>query len=255
MALPKTIDRPEDVPEMARDHYAQKDGVWTLTLLSPDEHTVTLTALNRERKARQDIETQFVEFKTKFEGIDPDDVARLQDKVKSLDDKKYFDDHGLEELRARWTHEMKTDHGRQMAAKDRELTQARDAHQAIDRRWRADRIENALLNAASKAGVAKYALDDAIDRGRKIFVDVDEKGFPVAKDGDEIRYGKDGVTPFTPDEWITGLKPEAPHLWPPSSGGGAPQHHNGTPGGVDYTAISSPTERLTAFRQAQRGTR
>ena len=250
MTLPKTIERPDDVPEIVRDHYAQKDGAWTLTLLSSEEVAVTVAALDKERKTRRDIEAQLLDIKTQFEGIDPAEVVTLREKVKSLDDKKYFDDHGLEELRSRWTHEMKTDYGRQLAAKDRELLAEREQRQAIDAKWRRDKIDNALLGAAARAGVAKYAMDDAVDRGRKIFLALDDKENPIAKDGDEIKYGKDGVTPFTPDEYFLGLKADAPHLWPPSSGGGATPTRNGA-GGVDYSTYSSPTERLTAYRQAQ----
>ena len=34
MALPKTIERLDDVPEMAREHYGERDGVLTLTLMA-----------------------------------------------------------------------------------------------------------------------------------------------------------------------------------------------------------------------------
>ena len=251
MTLPKTIDRLEDLPELVRDHYAQKDGVWTLTLLSNDEYAVTVAALDKERKTRRDIEAQLIDVKTQFEGIDRAEVETLREKVKSLDDKKYFDDHGLEELRARWTHEMKTDYGRQLAAKERDLQAEREQRQAIDQKWRRDKIDNALLAAASRAGVDKHAMEDAIARGRRVFVALDESENPIAKDGDDVKYGKDGVSPFTPDEYFLGLKLEAPHLWPPSSGSGAPVYHNGASRGVDYAAITSPTERLTAYRQAQ----
>ncbi len=252
MALPKTIDRPEDVPEIARDHYAQKDGVWTLTLLSSDEHSGLVSALDKERKARRDVETQLSGLKTKFDGIEPEEVTQLRDKLKSFDDKQVYDKHGLEELVERRTHEMKTTHERQLAAKERELSTEREQRLSTDRKWREDRIETALLSAASKAGVSKTALADAVARGKRVFNALDEQGNAIAQEGDEIKYGKDGVSPYTPDEFVLALKVEAPHLWPPSSGGGAQNGHNTSAGnGIDYSKISSPTERLTKFREAQ----
>jgi hypothetical protein len=251
MALPATVERLEDLPELVREHYAQKEGVWTLTLLSPEEHNGLVTALNSERRLRRDADTQVTSLKTKFEGIEPDEFRAMQEKIASFADKEVYDKHGLEELVGRRTNEMKLTHERQMAAKDRELTAEREARQSLDRQWRSDRIETALLAAATKAGVDKGATPDAVARGRRVFQDLDEHGIPVAKDGEEVKYGKDGVSPFTPDEFMLNLKTEAPHLWPPSSGGGAPPQHGGVNGGIDYASISSPAERLTRFREAQ----
>jgi hypothetical protein len=251
MALPSTITRPEDVPEIARDHYAQKEGVWTLTLLNPEEHAGLVSALTKERTARRDVETQFSALKTKFEGIDPEEVAQLKTTVASYADKEVYDKHGLEELVGRRTHEMKTAHERQLALKDRELATEKEARAALDHQWRRDRIETALLSAISEAGIDKMAVEDAVARGQKVFTDLDEQGQAVAKTGEEIRYGKDGVTPLTPKEFFLTLKStgQAPHLWPASSGSGAQQGRGTGNNGVDYAQYTSPTERLTRWRQ------
>jgi hypothetical protein len=94
----------------------------------------------------------------------------------------------------------------------------------------------------------------AVQRGMAVFVDLDDQGNVVARNGDELRYGKDGINPLTPKEWITTLKAsgEASHLWPPSSGGGAPAYHGGNGAGIDWQSITNPAERLTQFREWQR---
>ena len=66
-------------------------------------------------------------------------------------------------------------------------------------------------------------------------------------------YGKDGTNPLTPEEWGAALVKEAPFLFRPSSGGGAPGGSgNGTgdePGVLAYgdqSAINSNIERIAA---------
>jgi hypothetical protein len=96
-------------------------------------------------------------------------------------------------------------------------------------------------------------VDDAVQRGLSVFTDLDDKGNVIARNGDDTVYGKDGVNPLSPGEWITTLKAsgQAPHLWPASSGGGAPAHHGANGTGVDWQSISSPAERMTRFREWQ----
>lgn len=254
MALPKTIDRLETLPELVREHYAQKDGVWTLTLLSIEDHTGMVTALERERKARRDADVAHTELKQRFEGIDPAEYTTMRERLAGLKDKEIYDKDGLEALVGRRTQQITVDAQRAAQAKDRELQQLRAQNADLDKRWRDDRIKTVITAAAGRAGLAPYALPDAVSRGLALFTELDEAGVPVAKDGEEIRYGKDGVKPLSADEWIVGLKHEAPHFWPASGGGGAPaQHGNGSGTNTDWSKITSPTERLTAFRAAQAG--
>ena len=91
-----------------------------------------------------------------------------------------------------------------------------------ERRWRQDRIKTALLDAVNKNGVYDKAVDDAVQRGLAVFTDLDQEGQVVAKKGEDVVYGKDGINPLRPDEWISTLKTsgQAPHLWPPPSAEG-----------------------------------
>jgi hypothetical protein len=252
MALPKTIERIEDVPEIVRDYYAEKDGALTLTIMASEEHAGLVTAINDERRLRRETEKSLVEWKTKYEGVDVDEYHKLQDRVKGLDDAEIYDKQGIEALVTRRTDAMKQDHDRQVQAKDREITQLRSTVSESDRRWRNDRIRTALLEAVQKNGVYDKAVDDAVQRGLVVFTDLDEQGLAVAKQRDEVVYGKDGINPLRPDEWISNLKTSgmAPHLWPPSSGGGAPAQHSGNGSGIDWSKLP-PAERMTAFRQQQ----
>lgn len=253
MALPATVDRLEDLPELVRDHYMQKEGVWTLTLLSSEDHAGLVSALDKERKTRREVETQLSTMKTRYDGIDPDEVLQLKDKMDNLKDKEIYDKHGLEELVSRRTDTMKQDHERVTRAKDQEIVKLKDSLTTSEQRRKQDKIKTALLNAVSSAGVDKDALEDAVARGQAVFTDVDEHDNVISRNGEEIRYSKDGVNPLSPGEWISALKAEgkARHLWPPSSGGGAPPQHGGTGAGTDWLKITNPVERATRYREAQ----
>ena len=258
MALRQSYTAQSEIPEELREHYVEKDSRWVIQTDPATDDVVGLkSALDKERGLRRDAEKQLTDLKVKFEGIEPEEVTELRERVKGLDDHDIYDRNGIEALVAKRTQTMKDEHARVMSLKERENTQLKDLVATTDRRWRQDRIKMALLEAVEKAGVYDKAIADAVQRGFSVFTDLDEDGNVIARTGEDVRYGKDGVHPLTPSEWIQTVKAsgDAPHLWPPSSGGGAPAHHNGTPGGVDYAAITSPTERLTAYRQAQRGTR
>ena len=254
MALKLSYANQGDISESQRELYVEKDGKWCLETDPPTEDGVkAIAALNVERGLRREAERQITDFKVRFEGIDPEEVQKLRDRVKGLEDIDVHDKQGIEALVTRRTQSMKDEHERVVHAKQREIDQFKTQAQTFEHKWRQDKIKTALVGAAARAGVAKEAVEDAVQRGLAVFVDIDDHENVIAKNGEDVRYGKDGISPLTPDEWITGLKPTAPHLWPPSSGGGAPPSHAGNGAGFDWMSITNPAERLTRFREAQAG--
>ena len=257
MALKQMYDVQTEIPPALAEHYTERDGRWLLVLDPPAEDVTGLkTALTTERNLRREAEKTVTDLKVQFEGVNVEEYHKLQDRVKGLDDAEVYDKSGIEALVTRRTESMKAEHERQVQAKDRELTQIRTKAEELDHRWRQDRIKTALLEAVNKQGVYDKAVDDAVRRGLSVFTDLDETGQPVSKNGNGFEYGKDGINPLRPDEWIATLKTsgQAPHLWPPSSGGGAPAHHGGNGQGIDWSKLP-PAERMTAFRQQQEAAR
>jgi hypothetical protein len=253
MALKHTYEAQTDIPSALQEHYGEKDGKWVLQLDPPAEDVTGLkNALSQERVLRRDAEKQLVEVKTKYEGIDPEEVIKLRDRVKGLDDADIYDKQGIEVLIARRTESMKQDHERHLNTLRRENDQLKTTNGDLDRRWRQDRIRTALLDAVSKSGVHEKAVEDAVRRGLTVFNELDEQGNVVAKQGDDLTFGKDGVNALSPSEWIATLKTsgQASHLWGISAGGGAPALHGGNGGGIDYSKLP-PEERLTAIRAAR----
>jgi hypothetical protein len=253
VALRQSYSAETDIPDALREHYVEAEGQWKIQTDPPIEDVSGLkNVLNQERTLKREAERVLSEMKIKFEGIDPDEVAKMRDRIKGLDDADVYDKQGIEALVLRRTESMKTEHERQMNARTRENEQLKAAVADYEQRWTQDRIKTALLQAASNAGVYDKAMDDFVTRGLAVFNGLDEQGNPVSKlPSGEVRYGKDGINALQPDEWGLSLKPIAPHLWPPSSGGGAPQYHSGNGQGVDYSQIKDPAARLTAFRAAE----
>jgi len=78
-------------------------------------------------------------------------------------------------------------------------------------------IDNALKTAASKAGVLPSAMEDVLNKGRKIFSVNEDDEFTVEardKDGKLLRIDDEKV--LDPGNWIDSLKKIAPHYWAPS---------------------------------------
>jgi hypothetical protein len=253
MALRQSYESSTEVPTGLQEHYSERDGRWVLTLDPPMEDVSGLKgALDSERRLRRESEKQVIDLKARFEGFDPEEVVRLRDRVKGLDDADVYDKQGIEALVARRTESMKVEHDRQTKAMEREITQLRDSVTTTDKRWRQDRIKTALLSAVTTAKVDEPAIIDAVQRGLSVFTDLDDRGEVVAKSGEDVLYGKDGVHPLTPNEWIASLKAsgEASHLWRSSSGGGAPAHHGPGVNNIDYSKLP-PAERMTLFREHQ----
>jgi hypothetical protein len=253
MALRQSYDSQAEIPPGLQEHYSDRDGRWVLVTDPPSDDISGLkNALSQERNLRRDAEKQFSELKVKFEGVDADEYRTLKERVRGLDDSEIYDKQGIEALVARRTESMKTEHDRQTKAMEREITQLRDSVTTTDRKWRQDRIRTALLDAVNTAGVDKPAIVDAVQRGLSVFTDLDDRGEVIAKSGEDVQYGKDGVHPLTPSEWIASLKAsgEASHLWRSSSGGGAPAHHGPGVNNIDYSKLP-PAERMTLFREHQ----
>ncbi len=81
-------------------------------------------------------------------------------------------------------------------------------------------IDNVVKTSAIKLGVIAEAVDDVVLRAKTMFRI--ENGQPVPKDADgKVIYGKDGSSPMSVDEWLTGLKTSARHLFLGSAGSGA----------------------------------
>ena len=85
-------------------------------------------------------------------------------------------------------------------------------------------------------------MPDITARARTVFKLVN--GVPQAfeADGKTVRYGRDGITPMTLEEWVDAQVADAPHLFESNAGGGAASN------GAGGAAASARTTK-NPFRQ------
>jgi len=90
-------------------------------------------------------------------------------------------------------------------------------------------LDDAIRSAAAKAGLHQHAIDDALFRGRAMFT-LDDNGQAVQLDSEGSPViGKDGKTPFNPNEWLESMREQAPHWFPAGASGSG--SGNGSKGG------------------------
>lgn len=161
-----------------------------------------------------------------FDGIDLDEVRSIHEQFKNSQDLKDIREGKIDEVLARRNQKFLDDAEKRI----KDAQSERDAEKAKNGKF-ADRVLNDSIRAAAvNAGVHKHAIDDALLAARVDFT-LDNDGNPVQiKDG-EVVLGKNGKTPFSPDEWFA-LKTETkPHWFPSGNSGSAPGDGAGGSGG------------------------
>lgn len=233
MGMKYQIDKLEEVPEASRALYVAKDGKYVLDV----DGVVAKDKLDEFRNNNINLQQQM----DKLKHIDPvkyQELLQIDQKVKEkqLIDKGDVD--GLVNLR---TQAMKEDLEGKLNSSTSELSKARSQ---LDKLL----IDNQVKTVAIKLGVHETAVDDVVLRGRASFIV--KEGTAISEQDGKVVYGKDGTTPLGIDEWMTGLKKSAPHLFKGSQGSGA-SGGNGQSGGKDLAKMT-PAEKI-AYGMSQGG--
>jgi hypothetical protein len=207
MKLKYRVKTLAEVPEAFHSLYIEKDGEFVLEVDGAvskdklDEFRDTNIALKRERD----------ELTAKYGDIDPDKYRELSDLDRRQREKKLIDAGKVDELVAERVNAMKSDFEKQLAALGGEKSKLTTQLEGLV-------IDNAIRDAATKAGVRSTAVDDVLLRGRSLFKLQDGRAVPM--EGDKPIFGKSG-DPMDIGEWVGTLTEKAPHLFESSSGGGA----------------------------------
>ena len=98
------------------------------------------------------------------------------------------------------------------------MTAERDA---LNARLTAIQIDQGVITVATKSGLRPTAIPDITARARTVFRLVNGAPTAFEADGKTVRYGKDGMTPMTLEEWVDAQVSDAPHLFESNAGGGA----------------------------------
>lgn len=250
MALQFIVDSLDAVDEGLRDLYVEEDGKFRLDLDGYEDPAGLKSALQRERDAAKEAKRKMGEaeaaFKAQFEGLDIDALKALAAKASNDEESRLLAEGKRDELRKLWLGQKEAEHARQLQEANARVEKA----EAFASRFSDKVLADSIRSAALKAGALPEAVDDIILRARGTFK-LDESGEPVAFDGEEVVYGKDGKTPLSPLEWAEGLRETATHLWPRAQGAGQIGDKGGKSGKkwTDFTE----TERAQIARDDPKG--
>ena len=234
--------------EIPADHlplYAERDGAWVLDVEGAvdkaklDEFRTTNVALLKERD----------ELKQRFEGIDPAEVKQLKDAQQKAEEDRLLSRSSASHASTDGARETEEDKERKLQAEreriekviegrvknfrgelEKQVNQLTTERDALNTRLATIQIDQGVFTVATKRGLRPTAMADITSRARTVFRLVN--GVPTAfdADGKSVRYGRDGLTPMSIEEWVDGQVAEAPHLFEANSGGGSGGNNNSAGG-------------------------
>jgi len=105
-------------------------------------------------------------------------------------------------------------------------------------------IDQGVITVATKRGLRPTAIPDITARARTVFTLVNGAPQAFEADGKTVRYGRDGITPMTLEEWVDAQVADAPHLFESNAGGGAAGNGAGGAAGVNRS-VKNPFRKDT----------
>ncbi|MEI7732916.1 MAG: hypothetical protein WCO56_25315 [Verrucomicrobiota bacterium] len=231
MALKYKYKSREEIPAEHAGFYTERDGAWHLDA----EGVVEKTKLDEIRASNLALAKERDELRQRFEGIDPDEVRKLATEKQKLEEAAQLKAGEVDKVVENRIKGLKADWDKQVLG----LTGERDA---LNARLVTIQIDQGVLTVATKRGLRPTAIPDITARARTVFRLVN--GVPTAyeADGKTVRYGKDGITPMTLEEWTDQQVAEAPHLFESNAGGGAAGNASGA---VGSRAVKNPFRKET----------
>jgi hypothetical protein len=246
MALKFKFKSKDEIPADHLPLYAEREGAWVLDV----EGAVDKAKLDEIRTTNAALLKERDELKQRFEGIDPDEVKQLKEAHQKAEEDRLLragaplpsplpggaretEEDKERKLQAERERIEKVIEGRVKSIKgdlEKQVTQLTTERDALNTRLAAIQIDQGVITVATKRGLRPTAMADITSRARTVFRLVN--GVPTAfdSDGKSVRYGRDGLTPMSIDEWVDGQVAEAPHLFEANSGGGSGGNHNSAGG-------------------------
>jgi hypothetical protein len=210
MALKFKFKTREEIPAEQVSLYTERDGVWLLDV----EGAVEKAKLDEFRNNNLALAKERDELKQRFDGIDPDAARALLADKQKLEQDAQLKAGEVEKVIEGRIKGIKADLEKQVGT----LTAERDA---LTARLTAIQIDQGVTTVATKRGLRPTAIADITARARTVFKLVNGAPAAFESDGKSVRYGRDGLTPMTLEEWVDTQVSEAPHLFESNAGGGA----------------------------------
>lgn len=245
MPLQLVVDSLDSVPEALRDQYVEANGKFRLNVDGYEDPSGLKSALQKERDAAKALEKQVKAWSAL--GKSPEDIQELLKAQEDREDKELVDRKEFDKLFEKRIERLKSDYEKRLA----DAVAAAEAAQQRAQSFQGRVLDESIRAAAAKAGIHPHAIDDALLRARAIFTLGDDgNAVQLGEDGRPV-LGKDGKSPFTPLEWLEGMREKAPHWYPASaSGGGAGEsgHRAGAMSPKSLTEAKTPEERRAVLK-------
>ena len=232
MALKFKFKTKDEVPAESQSLYVERDGGWVLDV----DGAVEKSKLDEFRANNITLSNQLAEQKKRFEGIDPDEVKKLAEEKRKLEEAQQLKGGEVEKVVEGRLKNAKTEWDKQFNA----VTAERDA---LSSRLTAIQIDQGVITVATKKGLRPTAIPDITARARVVFRLLDGAPRAYEADGQTVRVGKDGITPMTLDEWVDQQVADAPHLFESNAGSGAAG--NGSGGASSNRSVKNPFRKET----------
>ncbi|MBW9334580.1 hypothetical protein FEE59_13780 [Herbaspirillum sp. RU 5E] len=180
-----------------------------------------------------------------FEGLDPTAMREIMARFENDEEAKLIKDGKFDQVIERRTEKLR-------AESERQVQQALEKVKAAEKRaqnFESLVLDNHIRAAAATAGMHPQAIEDALFRGRSIFtLDAEGKAIQLGEDKHPV-LGKDGKSPFSPAEWLEGMKATAPH-WFPTGSTGAGGGQGGKQSAKAKTITREQFEKLDPMERA-----
>lgn len=252
--------RKEDVPADLVAHAKDENGVFVVNIVPAAQFEELRTQATQVAQERDTLNTALSAYK-RVAGDDPTAFATEVQNLRGLqtrvnDGKLKTSDEIAAEVERR-TREAVSAHQEQVTQFQTQLGNLATQNKDLDARYRRSVVDQAITNAvlAENSPVNPAALPDILTRAYNTF-QVADNGQVIARAGERVIYGSDGVTPMAPGEWLATVLKDAPYLGKSSAGGGA----LGSQGGQKIGGMSAddlyklpPGEMINQFRKSQAG--
>src|SRR5215472_2168829 len=224
----------DEIPSELQSLYVERDGEFALDV----DGVVDKAKHDEFRTANIALKKELEDQKKRFEGIDPDEVRKLAEEKRQLEETQQLKlgevekvlENRLKTAKAEWEKQFST------------VTAERDS---LNARLTAIQIDQGVTTVATKKGLRPTAIPDITARARTVFRLVNGSPTAFEADGKTVRVGKDGMTPMTLEEWVDTQVTDAPHLFETNSGGGAAGDASGGSGTRAPRSVKNPFRKET----------
>ena len=224
----------QDIPAEHQSFYVERDGAFFLDA----EGVVDKAKADEMRSHNIELRKQLEERDARFAGIDPEEHRRLAEEKRKLElQAQGHKPEEIDKLVAERLKGLKADWDKQLAV----VTGERDA---LTTRLTSIQIDQGVITVATKRGLRPTAIPDITARARSVFKLVNGAPQAFESDGKSVRYGRDGITPMTLEEWVDAQVSDAPHLFESNAGGGAAGNGAGGAAG-SQRSVKNPFRKET----------